>query len=629
MRLMGRTALFTGVAIAAILALPVVAQESLLPPGFNDPAPRPTPAPRSAPAPRATPAPSPAPRGTPAPTPRSAPNAASSAGSAAPRPATAAPATTPVATPQGGVPQLELPTDGENDVPVADESRLPPQPVRYDLPPGSRRSLTRVGPLAPEDGGLPVNAFGVRGQYASIVMDNMRRPVVSRWSSILLRRALLSGVDTPESINGADFAAARAWLLLRQGEAAAARMLVQSVDVDRATARMRSVAMQVYLANADPAGMCPYAPTMAGNNPSWDMAQAMCSAMVGESGTAGAAIERVRRRGKVAAIDVSLAQKVVGAGPNASRSATLKWDDVKELTAWRLGLAATTGAQIPDALWQTATPAMRGWAMQMPMVDPVKRYSFAAESARQGILSSRAYVDYVSMAAAQPEPDAAVVDKAQLLRGSFVYANLSDRMNAIRSLANDAADPYAGKILVARAAARIAPTSLSDDDIYTLLAAMFAGGLDNNAVAWASQVQVGSQAWGLLAVGSPRPLVGVSSGNVNDFSDSDTSTNGLRTRFLAAALIGLGRVDRGEADSLASSYNLHLDTQTKWTRAIDTAADRGEAGMVALLAAAGLQGNQGWATVPPYHVYHITNALRRVGLGPEARMIAAEALTRA
>jgi hypothetical protein len=35
-----------------------------------------------------------------------------------------------------------------------------------------------------------------------------------------------------------------------------------------------------------------------------------------------------------------------------------------------------------------------------------------------------------------------------------------------------------------------------------------------------------------------------------------------------------------------------------------------------------------WANVPPAHLFRIVNALRRVGLEPEARMIAAEALAR-
>src|SRR3546814_13449358 len=87
-------------------------------------------------------------------------------------------------------------------------------------------------------------------------MKATRAPVISRWASILLRRTLLSEVNTPANVNGADWAAERAWLLLRMGEADAARMLVQSVDPAAFTPRMYAVAMQTYLATAAPAGLC-------------------------------------------------------------------------------------------------------------------------------------------------------------------------------------------------------------------------------------------------------------------------------------------------------------------------------------------------------------------------------------
>jgi hypothetical protein len=35
-----------------------------------------------------------------------------------------------------------------------------------------------------------------------------------------------------------------------------------------------------------------------------------------------------------------------------------------------------------------------------------------------------------------------------------------------------------------------------------------------------------------------------------------------------------------------------------------------------------------WNRLPPFHLYHIVAALHRVGLDPEARMIAAEAMMR-
>jgi hypothetical protein len=48
---------------------------------------------------------------------------------------------------------------------------------------------------------------------------------------------------------------------------------------------------------------------------------------------------------------------------------------------------------------------------------------------------------------------------------------------------------------------------------------------------------------------------------------------------------------------------------------------------VALLAAVGMQVTD-WNRMPPAYLYHIVSALHRVGLDPEARMIAAEAIAR-
>jgi hypothetical protein len=271
---------------------------------------------------------------------------------------------------------------------------------------------------------------------------------------------------------------------------------------------------------------------------------------------------------------------------------------------------------------------MRNWALQAPMIPLEKRLAFAAPAAEKGVLSARGYVDLVSWAADTEELDS-VSGLAGRLRLAFVAASMPDRVRSIADLAqsSDLGGGYAGQVLGARAAARVGPGDLADSDVYVLLSAMFAGGLDNNALEWVPHVRVGTQSWGLLAVGSPRALAAADSGDIGNFADDDASTDQLRTRFLAAALIGLGRVDSADADSIAEEYNLGLGTDTAWVRNIRIAADRGEAGTVALLAAAGLQGRD-WSKVAPFHLYQITRALSRVGLGAEARMIAAEAVTR-
>src|SRR3546814_12986908 len=109
---------------------------------------------------------------------------------------------------------------------------------KYDRPGNARRSLDRIGPLTPERQGMAPNAFGVQsGRFLATLMKETQAPITSRWASILLRRALLSATDTPRDIDGADWVAERAWLLLRMGEAASARPLVQSADSARSPPR--------------------------------------------------------------------------------------------------------------------------------------------------------------------------------------------------------------------------------------------------------------------------------------------------------------------------------------------------------------------------------------------------------
>lgn len=590
----------SGTALAAALVLPALAQESLLPDGFGSPE---------------TPAPRPAPTPTPAPTPGAAPKSG--------------PVAPPTVAPTVGGTAASTALDAETGETIDEE--IEPGTLKYDLPPGARRLLTRIGPLTPETGGLGPDAFGVRGQYAATIMRNTRGELASRWGQILLRRSLVSAIDTPDTINGADLAADRAGLLLRMGESIAARWIVQAVDYDRASPRLVATAQQVYLANADPAGMCPYVPAglAHGDEHSWRLAAAICSGLSGEAGPAGWAIGRVRSSGKIANFDILLAERVLGATGAGRRSTTIEWNNIDRLTSWRFGMATATATPVPDAL-RTAAPArMKGWTVLAPMTDMPQRVAAAPEAAARGVLSSEAYISLLSAAAGQEEPTEALANQTTLLRNAFAAANGGARYTAMTNLwgaEGNASQRYAAMVATARAAAALPTGTDVGDDPWQLVGSMLAGGYDRNAMAWVPQVNVGSRAWGVLAVGSPQPLSGTDAGRIGQFAGDDDSADGLRSKFLLAGLAGLGRIDTDGAASAASSLDVDLGKQTRWTRAITAAAERREPGMVALLAAAGMQGD--WSKVPPYHLYHIVRSLRQVGLASEARMIAAEALVR-
>src|SRR5678815_1615547 len=144
-------------------------------------------------------------------------------------------------------------------------------------------------------------------------MRRMDTPIASRWAHIALRDALLSKARAPRDVNPVDWVAERAWLLLRLGEADAARMLVAGVDTDRFTPKMIQVAVQSALANADPPALCPLQDGIR----KYDggvraLVQAMCSSLAGEPETASAQIDDARRHGRIGGIDLTLAEKVVG-----------------------------------------------------------------------------------------------------------------------------------------------------------------------------------------------------------------------------------------------------------------------------------------------------------------------------
>ena len=217
-------------AAGIILALPAIGQqgpESLLPPGFGDP-----------------PAPPPATTRPPITDPTILFDPA------APRPVNEND-TAPSAA-----------TDEEKDAEEEEEEEEVELVIRYDVPPAGRRSLSEVGIISEGSGGYPVAAFGItKGTFLKQVLERTDGPLASRWGTIMARRLLASRTTTPAGVDGADWTAERAWLLLRMGDSVVARQLVQAVDPGRYSKRLHEVAMQAFLANGDLAGMCPLTET--------------------------------------------------------------------------------------------------------------------------------------------------------------------------------------------------------------------------------------------------------------------------------------------------------------------------------------------------------------------------------
>ncbi|WP_343518866.1 hypothetical protein [Sphingomonas sp.] len=584
-----------GVALAAGVGIPALGQdrpESLLPPGFNDPVAEPAPAPAPAPAQPGAPRPAAAPTGT----------------------ATAAPgAPLPLALPTPGATPTGVP--GEIDYAVIQ---------RYELPDFAKRSLSQVGPSSPASDGLPANAFGrADGGFLEALMRRLDAPVASRWLSIALRRALLSRVDTPAGLNGADFAAERAWLLIRMGEAEAARAMVQSVDIENYTPKLFQVGMQAMLATADPGGMCPMVVPALRTAPdrNWRFAEAMCAGLEGDPNKAGPLIDRVRR-GMGNSIDLLLAEKVVGMGVSGRRAVTIEWDAVDQLSAWRWGLATASATEVPAELYGTVGLQVNYWRATAPGLGWRDRIAAAEAAASQGVFSSQALTDLYGEIEEQEDATTTEVAVARDLRAAFTAATPAERVERMRSLWDEpqsAGARYSRLLLTARAAARLTPHAALAEDADRLIASMLSAGFDRAAMRWRNVAARGSEGWAMLLLADPssRP---VSAGDAGAYG-------GANRALYAAAMAGAGRVAEGDGVQLMRSAGVNFEAANAWTRALGDAAERGEPGTVVLLAAAGMQ-TRAWEGVSPEALYHITRALERVGLGNYARMIAVEAITR-
>jgi hypothetical protein len=467
------------------------------------------------------------------------------------------------------------------------------------------------------------------GRFLSQLMRRTSAPLPSRWLSILLRRVLVSSLDTPPMVNGADFAAERAWLLLRMGESVAARAVVQGVDTANFTPKLYEVAMNTALATGDPAELCPLVGggMAATHERGWTLAQAMCSALSGDAATAKSQIAAARRRNVASGIDLQLAQKVVGAGPNGGQAVTIEWAGVDALTIWRFGLAIATGVTIPDDLFATTGRQARYWYALAPSIPLAQKLPQTDAAAAQGVLSANALVDYYSAIDEGDDTPRNAGATAADLRTAYTAPTADARYAALRQIWGPAgqAVPYDRLVLTARAAVQL-PLSTKVDSYRDLIASMLTAGLDRAAARWRDTVPRGSDAWAMILLSDPDLRGRLSYSDLSAYSGEGDAQ--LKQRLLFAGLAGLGRLSPEDIERAAQSLDVRIGAENSWTRALDRAAAQNQPGTVALLAGIGMQ-TPSWEGVPPAMLYRMVAALRAVGLEGYARMIAAEAIARA
>ncbi len=557
-------------------------------------------------------------------------------------------ATTPAAPPAQVTPAPQPSTAAQTEALPEDETATatgaeeaataaPQRPVEY--PPYARRDPFTAGALDPANLTIGIDPWGhANGTFLSTLMRRMDTPIASRWAHIGLRDALLVRARSPQGVNPVDWAAERAWLLLRMGEADAGQMLVASVDADRFTPKMTQVAVQSALASSDPLGLCPLMDGMRKAEARiLPLVQAICSGLNGEPDSASAQIESARRRGTIGGIDLALAQKVAGATTDTGTAATIEWEPVQGLTSWRYGLATATAMSPPKRLMDSATPQVHAWYARAPLISFEDRLQSARIAAALGVFSSQALVDVYSNIYDGTDPNDLGGTDSWQLRLAFAGRDEETRLAAMRRLwkagGEDRLQKEASHALLATAAARIEPDANLQDDAPDLIASMLAAGLDSDAARWADAVarmndEQGDRCWAMLALGAPDgSRVDLSPGRVDDFISRDKSLGRKRSALLVAGLAALGRLDAGAASRLNSRYHLHIDRPSSWAQMIDAAAKRNQGGTVLVLAGTGLQGPD-FESIPSAQLFHLVMGLRNTGQQFLARMIAAEALAR-
>lgn len=587
-------------AVLLVGALPALGQrapESILPPGFDQPQPSPTPSPSASPS------------------------------ANAPGPINLLPTNPSAAPPTGAdtLPQAEAP---DADVTAQlDAAAL----AKAEMPAFAKRTTAHIGLLDPAHGGQPMNAFGrTPGRYLDRLMERLDAPIASRWLSIGLRRTLASDVATPADVDGADFAAERAWLLVRMGEPIVARAIAQHVDTANFTPKLYEATLQAGLASADPAALCPVADAARDIAPdrAWVLAQAFCAGLAGNPDDAGQKLDAARKRGTASGVDLLLAQKIMGTGAQGRQAVTIEWDSVNQLTAWRYGLAVAGGVLIPDRLFNTVNPRVRLWQAQAPMIDAATRAPFAELAAAQGVLSSAALTDLFGEVDAGDDQSSAAVGIARDLRTVYADADPATRLTAMRRLwdePRDAATRYARLVLTARAAIMVQPGAAAADQD-RLIAAMLSVGYVGPALRWRQSVTLGTDGWAMLTLADPNgaPL---GRSDITAYQSRGNDPTGRKAAMLFAALAGLDRLNASTVGALAPSLQVDTNLSNAWTRAIDTAAQRREPGTVVLMCGIGMQ-TRDWRGVPPTAFYHMIAALHRTGQDGLARLMAVEALTR-
>lgn len=519
--------------------------------------------------------------------------------------------------------QTERPAGEEHGESLAD---LTPKEVKdpwADLV-GPVVSAARAGLLGEKTNGLAADIFAESdGRMLAVLAERIEAPLASRWAQILVQRALVSRARPPQHIEAADWLAARTSALVALGLAADAHRMMSQISTSEYTPDAHTSAAAAALASADPLGLCPLAPAARREaaSPTWLMVSALCYSASGEEYQASVMFDQLRRNKDLEPLDIGLAEQISSILGGGRRGAHPEWEGIKGLNAWRIGLGAAAGAELPKNLLETLTPGQIGWMVRLPEVALKIRADLAPLAAAHGTISSAEARRILAAETTGLTGKEASESAGRLLRTASNAANQSDRRDALKSLFGRVKAGsnlrYGYQLAAANAAAGIVPDGEAGDLAPAIVESLLGAGLTSEALRWwqvAPALEPASRAklWALLA-----PLGGGVPAETSDYKEWTKKVSPHRAQLVAAGLAGLGR---GQFDSKLEALT------NPWTEALDRARDAGRAGEALLIIASGLHGR--WADLHPDYLRRMVEALTVLGFETEARLMVAEAATR-
>lgn len=498
-----------------------------------------------------------------------------------------------------------------------------------------------VGWLTPAEGGLGPDIWhGGDTRAVNRVMRTIRKPIASRWMHVLLRRALVSEGRLPRRGSVGDIMATRALLLLRQGDAAAAKRLIDRLGLDRATRLAYLVAPQAQLAAGDIPALCPLTETGPAlyRDPQWRLLAAICAAVDGDDGLAAVILDEVREKIEAQPLEIQLADQLTTLLAGGNHGVNVEWTPDLPVTTVRLGLALAGRVGLPPHVPAQLSPAAKAWIALDADAPLGLRYAQSGSAALAGALPLdamitlwAAHADTLDLTADQQHPTA-------LLRTAYVGARPADRITAMRALWRGK-PPFGrlvGLLATARAAARLPTLTVLAPDAPELVRAMALGGETARALAWWPVLANGdadarARAWPLLAALDRGGRIPLSIDLLGAWEDSQAKLGRAARRrhgaMLAAVFNGLGVTIPGtSAARLASRFDLDTPDDALNSVLASAAAAPDRAGEL-IVRCARLLAVQPAAVDPPA-VSALLAALRTAGFVDEARLIGAELLVR-